>query len=176
MTSVERAPGITGLAPDGREFRSTMGLFATGITVVTASSGSPHGMTANAFTSVSIDPPLVLVCVGREAVMHQHILAAGTFGVSVLGAGQEGVARYFADRRRPLGQAQFDAVDWVPGPLTSAPLLGGSMAWMECALRDAHPAGDHSIFIGEVMDLSRGDAGDALLFYRGAFRQLESDR
>jgi flavin reductase (DIM6/NTAB) family NADH-FMN oxidoreductase RutF len=133
-------------------------------------------MTANAFTSVSKEPPLVLVCVGREAVMHQRILSAGSFGVSVLGAQQEAVARYFSDRLRPLGLAQFDAVDWAPGRLTGVPLLGGALAWMECALQDAYPAGDHSIFIGSVLNLSCGDECNALLFYRGAFRQLESDR
>jgi flavin reductase (DIM6/NTAB) family NADH-FMN oxidoreductase RutF len=149
-----------------------MGLFATGVTVVTANAQPPHGMTANAFTSVSKQPPLVLVCVDREAVMHERIQSAATFGVSVLSAGQEHLARYFADRLRPNGAAQFAPVEWSPGPLTGAPLLRGALAWLECGLTDAYVVGDHSIFIGSVLGLSRGAGQDALLFYGGQFHQL----
>jgi flavin reductase (DIM6/NTAB) family NADH-FMN oxidoreductase RutF len=157
---------------DSRDFRGVMGLFATGVTVLTAAGDQPHGMTANAFASVSKDPPLVLVCVDRAAVMHERIQSAGSFGISVLNAGQQDLARYFADRQRPSGMAQFATVDWVPGPVTGVPLLGGALAWLECALCDAYVAGDHSIFIGSVLDLARGTGRDALLFFGGRYRQL----
>jgi len=85
--------------------RNVCGLFATGITVITAGGDMPHSMTANAFTSVSLDPPLVLVCVDRDARLHESILAAKSFAVSVLGAGQADLAKHFADRSRPAGLA-----------------------------------------------------------------------
>jgi flavin reductase (DIM6/NTAB) family NADH-FMN oxidoreductase RutF len=181
MTSVEGVPRVAA-APwlgsdmfDSREFRTVMGLFATGITVLTAASDPPHGMTANAFASVSKDPALVLVCIDREAVMHQRILSAGTFGVSVLGSRQEHLARYFADRMRPEGMAQFAAVEWAPGQRTGTPLLVGALAWLECTLVDAYAAGDHSIFVGSVLTLARGSERNALLFYGGHFRQLSAE-
>lgn len=158
---------------DDREFRSTMGLFATGVTVVTAVAGEPHGMTANAFASVSMSPPLVLVCVDQSATMHAKIRAARAFGVSVLAACQEDVARHFADRLRPEGLAQFDRVAWTPGARTGAPLLSGALAWLECRLVDAYCSGDHSIFVGVVLDLDRGADESALLFFGGKFRALD---
>ena len=182
MTALESGAGLdvpsvrpAGTTFDSREFRSTLGLFATGVTVVTAASGQPHGMTANAFSSVSKDPPMVLVCVDRDAVMHERLCTAGSFAVSVLAAGQEHVARYFANRLRPTGPAQFAPVDWVAGGRTGAPLLLGSLAWLECSLQDVFLAGDHSIFVGTVLELSRGAQRDALLFYSGRFRQLVCD-
>jgi flavin reductase (DIM6/NTAB) family NADH-FMN oxidoreductase RutF len=114
---------------------------------------------------------LVLVCVAHTARMHAAITTAGCFGVSMLGAGQVDVARYFADKRRPNGPAQFDAVDWVAGPRTGAPLLTGSLAWLECDLTDSYQGGDHSIFIGRVLSSCRGSGDRALVFYGGAFHQ-----
>ena len=160
---------------DARVLRGVLGRFATGITVVTVGGAAPHGMTANAFASVSLDPPLVLVCVGREAIMHESVLGAGTFAVSVLHGGQERVARYFADRRRPRGAVQFDPIGWVPGPLTGAPLLVGGLAWVECALEDSHRGGDHSIFVGRVLGTARSDDHDALLFFGGSYHRLVCD-
>ena len=158
--------------PLSATLREAMGQFPTGITVLTAAGDDWHGMTANAFTSVSLDPPLVLCCVSRTARMHAAIASAGSFAVSMLGADQEGLARYFADKRRPGGAEQFDAVPWVPGPHTGAPLLSGSLAWLECKLTEAHDGGDHSIFLGQVLSASRIPDRGALVFYRGAFRQV----
>jgi flavin reductase (DIM6/NTAB) family NADH-FMN oxidoreductase RutF len=90
--------------------------------------------------------------------------------VSVLGADQEDVARYFADSSRPDGSAQFDEVGWLPGPRTGAPLLSGALAWLECDLAEVHDGGDHSIFLGEVRGSFRSEAGDALLFYGGHYQ------
>jgi len=162
-------------APDAREMRRIFGRFATGITVVTAGRETPRGMTANSFTSVSIEPPLVLVCVQRNATMHETIREAGSFAVSVLAAHQERVARLFADRTRPRGKLEFDAVDAIPGPHTGAPVLSGALAWLECKLATTYDGGDHSIFLGEVQTLGRGKTEDALLFYDGGFHRLESD-
>jgi flavin reductase (DIM6/NTAB) family NADH-FMN oxidoreductase RutF len=156
------------------ELRSVFGRFATGITVVTAGADEPRGMTANSFTSVSLDPPLILVCVLRQAAMHAAITDCGAFAVSMLSAHQEKVARYFADSSRPRGDREFDVVDSSPGRYTGAPVLSGALAWMECRLAAVYDGGDHSIFLGEILDLGRGAGDDALLFYSGGFRRLES--
>lgn len=152
--------------------RNVLGRFATGIAVVTAGSTVPHGMTANAFSSVSLDPPLVLVCIGREALMHEAILDHEAFAVSVLHAEQEETARYFANRDRPLGSAQFDGVDWEPGPCTKAPLLHGSLAWLECGLATTYDGGDHTIFVGRVLNMEHSKDHRALLFFGGAYHRL----
>ena len=162
--------------PDGdpRALREVLGRFATGITVVTSAGEEPHGMTANSFSSVSLDPPLVLVCVDRGAVMHDTIVANQGFAVSMLGADQEHVARHFASKGREPGPAQFDAVDWAPGPRTGAPLMVGALAWLECRLSQMYEGGDHSIFLGEVLGLGRGTGREALLFFGGAYHQVLS--
>jgi flavin reductase len=156
--------------PSREILRRVFGAFATGVTVVTTGGGSPHGMTANSFASVSLDPPLVMVCIDRDAVMHQTLAAEGAFGVSILAAHQEDVARHFADRRRPLGMAQFDSVAWDPGGCTGAPMIEGAIAHVECEVWRTCDGGDHTIFIGRVLSLARGDDHDALLFVSGRFR------
>lgn len=177
--SIESAPSSD--LTDAKLLRRTFGAFATGVTVVTTGGAAPHGMTANSFTSVSLDPPLVLVCVGREAIMHRR-LSIGFFGVSVLTSHQEKVARHFSDVRRPLGAAQFDGIDWDPGPVTGIPLIDGAMARFECELWNTYEGGDHSIFLGRLLSLDRPglDQGleqdGALLFYQGRFRRLEPKR
>jgi flavin reductase (DIM6/NTAB) family NADH-FMN oxidoreductase RutF len=154
---------------DGQSLRNCFGAFATGVTVVTVGGGTPHAMTANSFTSVSLDPPLLLICVDRKAVMHECIGGAKSFGVSVLAAHQEAVARHFADRRRPLGAAQFDHVDWLPGPVTGTPLIAGAVAHFECSLWRTYDGGDHTIVVGSVVSTDQPDHGEALLFARGRF-------
>ncbi|MEU6039503.1 flavin reductase family protein [Actinomadura sp. NPDC047616] len=163
-------------APDPRLLRRTLGEFATGVTVVTVGGGTPHAMTANSFTSVSLDPPLVLVCIGHQAVMHRR-LSTGYFGVSVLAAHQEEIARYFADLSRPLGAAQFEGVDCDIGPQAGVPLIGGALARFECQVWNVHDAGDHTIFLGRVLSMDRPGAGrpEALLFYQGRFHRLGPD-
>ncbi|MFD1152537.1 flavin reductase family protein [Saccharothrix hoggarensis] len=165
-------PAAGPLLPARAGLREVMSRFATGITVLTAGGEHAHGMTANSFTSVSLEPPLVLCCVSRVARMHSAIVEAGSYAVSVLGADQRDVARHFADWRRPGGLAQFDAVDWTPGPRTGAPLLGGALAWLECALDSVHVGGDHSIFVGRVL-ASSGTGGDPLLFYGGDYLRFD---
>ncbi len=155
-----------------RALRDVMAQFATGITVLTARGTLAHAMTANAFTSVSLDPPMVLCCVARTARMHETILDAKGFGVSVLSSEQEGLARYFASRGRPNGMAQFERIDWFPGRHTGVPLLTGSLAWLECDLEEVYEGGDHSIFLGLVRSASRG-AGQALLFLDGGMHRYD---
>jgi flavin reductase (DIM6/NTAB) family NADH-FMN oxidoreductase RutF len=159
---------------DKSELRGVLGRFATGVTVVTAGRPVPSGMTANSFTSVSLNPPLVLVCVVRDAAVHRAITDGESFAVSVLAEDQEQVARYFANKARPRGEREFDEVEWVPGRHTGVPVISGSLAWLECRLAAVYDGGDHSIFLGSVLDAGRGSGEDALLFYGGRFKQLDS--
>lgn len=167
------APSPAASSPTPGELRGVMGRFATGVTVITAAGEHGHGMTANSFTSVSLEPPLVLCCVAFTARGHAAITSAGGYGVTVLGAEQRDLARYFADKKRPLGAAQFDGVAHTPGPLTGAPLLDGALAWLECELVQTHDAGDHSIFVGRVLSARTGPAQRPLAFYEGGFRDLD---
>ena len=166
-----RVPVAT--VPDPGNLRSCFGMFTTGITVVTAGRTVPQGMTANSFASVSLDPALVLVCVRRESPMHEVVLSEEAFAVSVLSAHQEQVARYFANKKRPRGEGEFDLIDTIPGTHTGAPIISGSLAWLECSLAAVYDGGDHSIFLGSVLDLGRSGTSDALLFFRGDFHRLE---
>jgi flavin reductase (DIM6/NTAB) family NADH-FMN oxidoreductase RutF len=161
---------------DPQTLRAAFGAFATGVTVVTTGGASPHGMTANSFTSVSLDPPLVLICVVRDAVMHTALTTTGRFAVSVLAVDQGPVARHFADRRRQLGMAQFDPVDWVAGECTGAPLILGAAAHFECEVRRLYDGGDHTIFLGAVLAFDKPGEPDPLLFLDGKFRQVHSGR
>ncbi|MFE1795550.1 flavin reductase family protein [Streptomyces sp. NPDC059517] len=150
--------------------RAVLGQFATGVTVVSAGRDLPQGMTANSYTSVSLDPPLVLVCVARTAAVHATVLAERHFAVSILRSGQDHLARYFADHRRPRGPSAFDTVGSFTGRVTGAPLLTGALAWLECALTAVYDGGDHSILLGEVRDLARGTPGEPLTYFAGSFR------
>ncbi|MFG3498320.1 flavin reductase family protein [Streptomyces sp. NPDC047928] len=170
--SVELDPAAQHSGPRPVEpvrLREVMSRFATGVTVLTVGGEHLHAMTANAFSSVSLEPPSVLCGVGHSAVMHGALSSAGRFAVNILGARQEPLARHFADKRRTLGAAQFDGLDWRPGDHTGAPLIAGSVAWLECELTASHTFGDHTIFIGTVLAAGQGDAEDELLFVNGRF-------
>lgn len=167
----EAPPAAPPPEPRRGPLREVLGRFATGVTIVAAGGPVPHGMTANAFTSVSLTPPLVLVCVKRSAAIHQVMLDCRSFAVSVLAAGQEQVARYFADHSRPRGVDEFDGVSWSPGPETGAPVIDGALAWLECVLMAAHEGGDHSILLGSVLASGHGPDDDALLFFGGGFHR-----
>jgi flavin reductase (DIM6/NTAB) family NADH-FMN oxidoreductase RutF len=158
---------------DVDEYRRTAGLFATGVTVVTtALDGTIHGMTANAFTSVSLDPLLVLVCVDRRAGLHALLPQSGGFAVTVLTAEQEDLARHFALKREPGGAGQFDGVDWDPAPVSGAPLLKDGLAWLDCRVERILDGGDHSIFLAEVVDLGSRGGATPLLWYAGRYHRL----
>jgi flavin reductase (DIM6/NTAB) family NADH-FMN oxidoreductase RutF len=152
------------------KFRKVMGHFATGVTVV-ASRGPEGavGLTVNAFTSVSLDPPLVLVCLHKNADAHDPLIKAGHFGVSFLTAEQEDLALTFS---RDDPHERFRGLEVAYGPLGS-PLIRGALAWMECRVDEVFPGGDHFIITGEVVDCRAGD-GDPLLFFRGSLRGISS--
>lgn len=157
------------------DLRKTFARFATGVTVVTVGGGVPYGMTANSFTSVSIDPPLALICVRRDGALCNLAVEQEAFSVSVLAAGQEHLARRFADSSRPRGAAGFAGIELVPGRDGRAPLLSGALAWLDCELAAVYDGGDHSILLGRVAAHARGDVAPALMFFEGAFRSAESD-
>ena len=147
------------------EFRRVLGHFATGVTVVASKDrdGASLGLTVNAFNSVSLDPPLVLVCIHKDAEGHDSLLAAGHFSVSILGAGQGDLAMTFAEDKP---ERRFQEVVVRDGALGS-PLFEDALAWVECRIRSVFPGGDHSIVVGEVAECFAGE-GDPLLFFRGA--------
>jgi flavin reductase (DIM6/NTAB) family NADH-FMN oxidoreductase RutF len=150
-------------------FRRVMGHFATGVTVVATRDreGEPLGLTVNAFTSVSLEPPLVLVCLHVDADAHDPVLEAGHFGVSILTSDQEELAFRFAQAE---SDTRFRGVEYEDGPLGS-PLLRGSLGWLECRVEEVFPGGDHSIVVGEVVACEPRE-GDPLAFFRGNLKGL----
>ncbi|MPZ88550.1 MAG: flavin reductase [Nitriliruptorales bacterium] len=161
---------------DTAEFRRIAGRFATGVTVVTTGvEGTIHGMTANAFASLSLDPLLVLVCVDLDAGLHELLPHSRTFAVNVLAEGQEDLSRWFSSKRRPEGYSQFDGVVWVPSPVTGSPLLDGALAYLDCEVADILKGGDHSIFLGAVRDLGELGGKAPLLWYESGYHRLPED-
>jgi flavin reductase (DIM6/NTAB) family NADH-FMN oxidoreductase RutF len=163
----QQPPGTSDIQPD--QLRATLRHYATGVTILTAGRDTPHGMTANSFTAVSLTPPLVLVCVHRTATIHQAILDHDSFAISVLAATQEHIARHFADHHRPRGPAEFDITGWTPGHRTGNPLIHGALAWIECTLTATYDGGDHTIFLGTVLASHHAPPADTLLFHGGTF-------
>lgn len=155
---------------DTAAFRRTVARFATGVTVVTTVvDGVAHGMTANAFSSLSLDPLLVLVCVDRSAGLHDRVTRAGIFAISVLSGDQEALSRRFAARHAAGEEGQFDGLATSPAPVTGAPLLAGGLVYVDCRLSAVHPGGDHSIFVGEVLAVGELGGAGPLLWYEGAY-------
>src|ERR1700739_1993487 len=154
------------------EFRKAMGCFATGVTIITVDlEGEVHGMTANAFASVSLDPLLVLVCVDHETRTHAHLHAKKRFGVNVLGEDQQAISEYYARPDRTHEHAETEAGARFERTKHGTPMLQGALAYLECRLRSAEDAGDHTIFIAEVEDVVVQE-GEPLLFFRGKYRQV----
>ncbi len=156
------------MAIDRTELRRVMGFFATGVTVITTRDldGRPYGLTANAVCSVSLDPPLLLVCVDKGAESHPAFVRSRLFAINILGLGHEDLSRRFA----VSGGDKFVDVPFRSG-ITGLPLLEGVLAAVECRVVDVYEAGDHTIFIGEVEGLEAAE-GDPLLFFRGKYRRL----
>jgi flavin reductase (DIM6/NTAB) family NADH-FMN oxidoreductase RutF len=161
---------------DERGLRDTFATFATGVTVVTVGGPDPHGMTANSFTAVSLDPPMLLVCVDRRNAMHARLYETRKFAVSVLAGGQEEVAAYFSDRRRPAGAEQFHVVDAVPGPRTGAPLIAGAVAHFECEVCHRYDGGDHTIVVGRLIWSCRHASDESLIFLSGRYTRATTAR
>ena len=154
---------------DPDAFRAALGRFVSGVTVVTTRDGAgrDHGMTVSAFCSVSLDPPLVLACIGHEASMHGPIMNAEQFGVSILAVGQEPLARRFADQRSD----RFDGVGYSRGRLGVA-LIDDALAHLECRVVDRREAGDHTIVVGRV-EAAPCAQERPRVYYRGGYTQLE---
>ena len=150
---------------DPAQFRRACARFATGITVSTAlaADGTPHGFTANSFTSVSMEPPLVLICVDHRANVLRHFEQASHFGINILAEDQEAISVRFAEK----GLDRFNGIDWHAGA-TGVPLLGGALARFECATRQKIEAGDHLIILGEVLH-AEWETGAPLLYYASAY-------
>ncbi len=157
---------------DPFEFRKAMGCFATGVTIITLDlDGEVHGMTANAFASVSLDPVLVLVCVDHTARTHAHLHAKKRFGVNILADDQQAISRYYAQPARTHERAEKEAGARFDRTAKGTPILHGALAYLECRLESAADAGDHTIFIAQVEDVVVGD-GDPLLFFHGKYRKM----
>ena len=155
------------MAFDSQAQRRIMGHFATGVTVVTAYlDGAIYGMTANAVSSLSLDPPLILVAVGKTAAMHASLTASRCFAVNILSEDQEHLSRRFAMR----GPKEVNDLTWTKAE-SGAPILADALAWLDCRLADVLPGGDHNIFLGEIL---AGDARDGapLLYFGGKYRRL----
>jgi flavin reductase (DIM6/NTAB) family NADH-FMN oxidoreductase RutF len=151
---------------ESEAFRRVMGHYPTGVTVVAARDehGEPYGLTVNSFTSVSLDPPLVLVCIDHAAKSHDPLLAADTFSVSVLAAHQKDIAARFAST--PSAERFLDLA-WESSP-TGDPVLEGAAAWVGCSLWESHDAGDHTILVGRVESMGDRDVA-ALVFHRSRY-------
>jgi flavin reductase (DIM6/NTAB) family NADH-FMN oxidoreductase RutF len=160
---------------DAGEYRRVVGHFATGVTVVTTYAGAHHAMTANSFTSVSLDPVLVLVAVERRARFHDAVLSAGFFCVNVLASDQQDVSRWFATRGRPQDESELSRWPHTYGPYTGAAVFEDVLAALECRTYATHPGGDHTLVVGEVVGMSavRPEA-DPLLYFKGAYRDLSA--
>jgi len=155
---------------DADTFRSVLGRFASGVTIVTArdTGGRDHGMTVSAFASVSLNPALVLMCVDHAASMHDLLLGHPRFGISILSSNQESYSRRFADEAETN---RFDGIAYTRGE-SGAVLLDDALAHLECRVVAHHDAGDHTVLIAEV-ERASARHGQPLLYYRGGYAQLE---
>ena len=154
---------------NARAFRDAIGHFPTGVTVVTATGpDGPAGMTTNAVTSLSLDPLLLLVCFASRSRTLEVVRASRRFAVNVLRAEDEELAAVFASKR--VGAEKF--ADVTHAESHGVPVLDRALAWIACELRELRPAGDHEIGIGAVLGTGVGQAGDPLVFYRGAYTTI----
>jgi len=156
-------------APDGATYRTVLGHFATGIALVTAMDGAePVGMACNSFTSVSLEPPLVLFCAAHSSSTWPRIQAAGKWAANILGEDGEEICRLFAQK----GAERFAHVAYSTGR-TGAPVIDSALAFVDCETVAEHEAGDHVIVVGRVVELGYAPEGKPLLFYRGGYGHFE---
>ncbi|HEY2090674.1 MAG TPA: flavin reductase family protein [Thermoanaerobaculia bacterium] len=152
---------------DDAQFKLAMSHFASGVTIVTTEQeGTAFGMTVAAFSSLSLHPPLVLVCIERSVRTHEAIAAAGKFGVSILSDGQADISNRFASRN----EDKFNGIATHHG-VSGVPLIDGAITTLECSVREHLPGGDHSIFVGEVVAVETAE-GAPLVYYRSGYREL----
>jgi flavin reductase (DIM6/NTAB) family NADH-FMN oxidoreductase RutF len=150
------------------ELRRIMGHFATGVTVITTidKDGQPYGLTANALTSVSLDPPLLLICVDKKAESYPYFEESKVFTVNILAEGQESLSRRFA----VSGGDKFKGVAYRNGA-NGAPILEGALAYIECKLYGSFEGGDHTVYLGEIEQAETVET-KPLVFFRGGYRTL----
>ena len=154
-------------------FRQVMGTFATGVTIVTVRSGDTiHGLTANAFCSVSLEPLLVLVCIDRLASSRNLIAAGKNFAVNILPGSQQELAERFSNNDLDAKQ-RYENVAWRTA-VTGAPILQEGSAWLDCELAAAHEGGDHTIFVGKVVAMGTGEARPPLLYFQSRYHTLNA--
>lgn len=157
---------------DPDAFKKALRGWASGVTVVTSRAGEKvHGMTVSAFSSVSADPPLVLVCANRASATHGIIEEGGVFAVNILAEHQQDVSNVFASSK--YEDSRLERVGWTEGA-TGAPIIDEALASLECRVRSAHHEGSHTIYIGQVESVHANDA-DPLLYYKGGYRSLRCD-
>jgi 3-hydroxy-9,10-secoandrosta-1,3,5(10)-triene-9,17-dione monooxygenase reductase component len=155
---------------DSAHFRAVLGHFTTGITIITGmESTEPVGLTCQSFISLSLDPPLVGFAPSKGSTSWPRVRSSGAFCVNVLGEDQEELCRVFATS----GADKFRGVGWRPAK-TGSPLLDDVLAWVDCRIEDEHPAGDHLIVVGRVVDLAASRSGRPLLFYRGGYGRFDA--
>jgi flavin reductase (DIM6/NTAB) family NADH-FMN oxidoreductase RutF len=160
---------VTQHAIDSRQFRNALGRFASGVTVLTAQyEEQPHGMTANAFVSVSLDPPLILVSLDNRSNMHRILPSVRRFGISVLAEEQEALSNHFAGRTVPGLHVRFVH-------RLGLPLLGGAVAYFVVDVIDIHPAGDHTLYISRVEHFESSE-GKPLLFHAGRYGRMSEEK
>lgn len=153
---------------DDGTFRLALSHFASGVTVVTTEvEGTPYGMTVASFASLSLHPPLVLICVEKSVKTHDAIAQAGAFGVSILAQTQQEISGRFASKR----DDKFTGVAVRRGEL-GVPLIDGAICTLECRVHSQLPGGDHTIFVGEVLGVATAEA-EPLLYFRSAYRELK---
>ena len=154
---------------DASEFKRACARFATGICVASVcdADGTPHGLTVSSFTSVSLAPPLILICLGHEASVISHFRAASHFAVNILAEDQRKLSERFARK----GHDRFDGLSWHPGA-TGAPLVDGVLATIECGVHQRFTSGDHDIFVGEVLDTRVRADVRPLAYYAGHYHSL----
>jgi 3-hydroxy-9,10-secoandrosta-1,3,5(10)-triene-9,17-dione monooxygenase reductase component len=167
--SAHIAVAETTAAFDSALFRHVVGHFCTGVAVAASlHDDQPVGFTIQSFTSVSLHPPLILICAAKSSASWPSMRASGAFCVTILCDEQETVSRAFAAK----GRARFTDIEWRRAPVTGSPVLNDALAWVDCRIRVEHDAGDHVIAIGQVVDLDARRHGQPLLFYQGGYRRI----
>jgi flavin reductase (DIM6/NTAB) family NADH-FMN oxidoreductase RutF len=159
-------------AADGPDFRKVMGRFATGVTVVTSRRGEDiHGMTVNAFLSVSLKPPTVLVSLSKNTRTERLVLEGGVFAVNILSGEQQALSDRFAGRHKDKEADRFEGFEWTAGQ-TGAPLFKGALAALECRLLKSFDVGDHTLCLGEVVAAQADERPAPLIFFKSGYRSL----
>lgn len=162
------------MAIDVGLFKETLAHWASGVTVVTThADGRPVGITASSLTSVSLDPPQILICVARKLFTHQAILQSGVFAVNILGTDHLEWGMRFAGMLPELAD-RFAGIELQQGA-TGAPILPDALGWLDCRLRHAYDGGDHTIFVGEVIATNAAATGSPLLYFNRTWRQLDGE-